>query len=226
VVGVQEMTGLESPRGAESTEPEAAAPVAPPATGILFIFSAPSGAGKDTVIQALKDEGFDLHFAKTCTTRARRATEVDGVHYYFISMEEFSRLREAGELLEWAYVHGNYYGVPRDPVRRALRAGKDVLLKIDVQGAMTVKSALPDAVLIFLLPPSAEEAVSRMRERGTESEDEIQRRIESLEREFNSLDKYDYVVENPRGQVHRAVEKVKAIIIAERCRVKRRRFDI
>lgn len=196
------------------------------ATGILFIFSAPSGAGKDTVIQALKDQGFDIHHALTCTTRARRPNEVEGVHYYFISKDEFARMRDSGELLEWAEVHGNSYGVPREPVRRALRAGRDVLLKIDVQGAETVKSLYPDAVLIFLLPPSAEASIERMLERGTESGDELQRRIRNVQMELASMANYDYVVPNPQGRVHEAVEKVKAIIVAERCRVKRRRFDI
>lgn len=201
-------------------------PAPPPATGILFIFSAPSGAGKDTVIQALKDQGFRLHYALTCTTRQRRSNEVEGIHYYFLTMDDFLRLRDEGELLEWAHVHGNFYGVPREPVRRALQRGEDVLLKIDVQGARTVKSLLPDAVLIFLQPPSAEESISRMRRRGTETEAELEQRIRNLKMELESLSNYDYVVPNPHGMVHCAVDKVKAIILAERCRVKRRQFDI
>lgn len=197
-----------------------------PPTGILFIFSAPSGAGKDTVIQALKHEGLDLHFALTCTTRARRPNEIEGVHYYFKTLAEFERMRDAGELLEWSLVHGNFYGVPREPVRQALRRGQDVLLKIDVQGAEKVKREHPDAVLIFLLPPSAETSIEWMRRRGTETEAELQRRIQSMQSELSSLCNYDYVVVNPQGHVERAVEKVKAIIIAERCRVTRRRFNI
>ncbi len=207
-------------------EPSSQSPHSRRRTGILFIFSAPSGAGKDTVIQALKNEGFDVHYAITCTTRPRRPNEIEGVHYRFVSMAEFERLRDSGELLEHAFVHGNWYGVPREPIRRALQAGKDVLLKIDVQGARTVKAAVPDSVLIFLLPPSVEESIERMRQRRTETEDELQRRIESMAMELNSLPFYDYVVENPRGHVECAVEKVKAIIVAERCRVARRRFDI
>ena len=208
---------------------DAATPAAPATStspGILFIFSAPSGAGKDTVIQHLKNEHFALHYAITCTTRPMRHYESEGNPYYFLTSDEFADLRERGELLEHAHVHGYDYGVPRGPVRAALARGEDVLLKIDVQGARTVKNDQPDAVLIYLLPPSAEESIERMRQRNTETEAELATRIRNIERELNSRSNFDYIVENPRGQVERAVAKVKAIVIAERCRVTRRRFAI
>ena len=137
---------------------------------MLVIVSGPSGVGKDSVIDALQAEPRvpDYHYVVTCTTRPRRSYEIEGVHYRFLGLDGFMALRDAGELLEANEVHGNWYGTPRDDVRRALRSGHDVILKIDVQGAAEVKNRVPEALLIFLVPPSLEDLFQRLRARATE----------------------------------------------------------
>jgi guanylate kinase len=185
----------------------------------LIVFSGPSGVGKDAVITTLKEQGVDLHFAVTVTTRAPRPGEIDGVHYYFVSTAEFEAMQARDELLEWALVHGNYYGTPRLQTRQALAAGKDVMLKIDVQGAAQVKHHVPDAVFIFLAPPAQEQLIERLRGRGTESPDDLKRRIENSRAELARLPEYDYQVINYDGRLVDAAEQIKAIICAEKLRV-------
>ena len=197
----------------------------PQAASILFVLSGPSGVGKDTVITQLKEE-LNLHFAVTVTTRSKRPGEVHGVNYFFASHEEFADLRRRDALLEWAVVHGNNYGTPSEQVRDALRGGKDVLLKIDVQGAAKVKLRVPEAVFIFLAPPNIEELTQRLNNRATESPEDRARRLCDARLEMEHLPEYDYVVVNYRQKVGDAVDRIRSIIAAEKCRVKQRRIEL
>ncbi|MHB1415847.1 MAG: guanylate kinase [Chloroflexota bacterium] len=194
--------------------------------GLLIVLSGPSGVGKDTVIVRLKEKHVSLHYTVTVTTRAKRCGEVHGVNYFFVTPDEFARLRREGELLESAVVHGNNYGTPRGQVREALAAGKDVLLKVDVQGAAQIKERVPDAVFIFLAPPSLNELFERLKARGTESEPELTLRFGNAHREMADLGRYDYVVVNHRDCLDETVEKVASIITAEHCRVKPRHVEV
>lgn len=195
-----------------------------PSPSQLFVFSGPSGVGKDTVIARLRQQHLPLHFAVTVTTRPKRQGEVNGVNYYFVSVEEFRELERQGALLEWAVVHGHRYGTPLAQVREALRSGKDVLLKIDVQGAAKVKQRVPDAVFIFLAPRSITELVQRLVNRATESAEEQARRLRDAYQEMLYLPAYDYVVVNREGQVDEAVERIKCVITAEHSKVHPRRI--
>ena len=185
---------------------------------VLVIVSGPSGVGKDSVIDALRleHEVPDYHYVVTCTTRPRRTYETDGVHYRFLEPATFAALREAGEFLEANEVHGNWYGTPRDDVRRALRAGHDVILKIDVQGAAEVKARVPEALLIFLVPPSLEDLFQRLRSRATESADELDIRQRNAALEIARQDDYDHVVVNETGQIGRTAARIVEIILAEK----------
>jgi guanylate kinase len=192
----------------------------PPAyqRGLLFVLSAPSGTGKDSVIQALKEKGLDFHVVASVTTRAPRPGERDGNPYYFISPEAFDRMVSNNELLEHANVHGNWYGQPIQQITENLRQGRDVLLKIDVQGARTVREKLPGAIYIFLVPGSIEELIDRLTNRQTETAAERKRRLDDAEIELSQRKYYDYVVVNQQGQLDDAVEKLQAIMQAEHCR--------
>ncbi|NJD27940.1 MAG: guanylate kinase [Chloroflexi bacterium] len=185
---------------------------------LLVIVSGPSGVGKDTVINALRSIPADppRHFVVTCTTRPRRAYEEDGVHYHFLTREAFLARREAGALLEANEVHGHWYGTPRDEVRRALRAGRDVILKIDVQGAAVVKQKVPEAMLVFLVPPTLEDLFSRLQARATETADELDVRQRNAALELSRQKDYDHVVLNETGQVERTAARIDAIIRAEK----------
>jgi guanylate kinase len=205
---------------------EASSPLNPPASPLLLVLSGLSGAGKDAVLNGLRQSGFLLEFIVTATTRARRPNERDGVHYRFIPEDSFREMIDRGELLEWAQVYGNLYGVPREPVRQALAAGKDVIIKVDVQGAATIKKGLPQAVFIFLAPPSMEELVQRLRQRRTESPADFELRVKTAGEELEQLSLFDYLVINRQGEMERAVEDIKAIIIAEKCRVKPREISL
>lgn len=187
--------------------------------GVLVVLSGPSGVGKGTVSQALLQAEPNLVLSVSATTRLPRNGETDGVSYYFVSREKFSRMIEGDEFLEWARVYDNFYGTPRLPVEETLARGKDVLLEIDVQGGLQVKSKLPEAVLIFLLPPSWKELEARLAGRGSESPEEVQKRLQWAKRELQSLSLYDYAVVNER--VEKAVEQIRSIITAEKCRTTR-----
>lgn len=195
---------------------------------LLVILSGPSGVGKDTIIEALQARARqpDYHYVVTCTTRGPRPGEVDGRSYRFMSRGAFHALREAGELLEWAEVHGNWYGTPRDDVREALAAGQDVILKIDVQGAQAVKELVPEALLIFLVPPSLEALFERLRARATESADELEVRQRNAAIELARSGDYDYVVVNETGQVERTAARIDEIIAAEKSRSPSRRVRV
>jgi guanylate kinase len=195
---------------------------------VLAIISGPSGVGKDTIIEALRarERHPDYHYVVTCTTRRPRRGEVDGVSYHFMTREAFRGLRDAGELLESAEVHGNWYGTPRGEVRRALAAGHDVILKIDVQGAQKVKEQIPDALLVFLVPPSLEALFERLRSRATESADELEVRQRNAAVELARQGDYDHVVVNETGQVERTAERIDEILAAEKARHPDRRVVV
>lgn len=186
--------------------------------GLLFVLSAPSGAGKDTVIAALKECGIDFHVVISVTTRAPRPGESEGNPYYFVSQQAFEQMVAQEQLLEHALVHGNWYGQPLQQIKDHLQAGRDVLLKIDVQGAATVRRKLPNAIFIFLMPDSIDELESRLVNRHTETEAERIRRLNDARVELAQRDQYDYTVVNRKGQVAQAVEQFRAIMLAEHCR--------
>ncbi len=197
------------------TGPRLAAPLK---QGLLFVLSAPSGTGKDTVINALKEQGMDFHVVASVTTRAPRPGESDGHPYYFVSQEQFQGMVERNELIEYAQVHGNWYGQPMQQIQDNLQQGRDVLLKIDVQGAATVRKKVPGAIYIFLVPGSVEELVERLVNRQTENSEERKRRLDDAEHELAQREHYEYVVENRQGRLEEAVENLKAIMRAEHCR--------
>ena len=195
---------------------------------LLVIISGPSGVGKDTIIDALKRRSRqpEYTFIVTCTTRAPRDGEEDGVHYRFLSLDMFAALRDTGELLEFADVHGHWYGTPRKEVAIALAAGHDVILKIDVQGAQSVKQHVPYALLVFVVPPSLETLFARLRSRATESADELEVRQRNAAIELARQQDYDYVVVNETGQADRTAEHIDTIVAAERRRHPRRRIRL
>jgi guanylate kinase len=185
---------------------------------MLVIVSGPSGVGKDTVIQSLclVPTEPERYFVITCTTRPRRDYEVDGVHYHFLTEEEFATKREAGGFLEANLVHNHWYGTPRDQVREALVAGRDAILKIDVQGAAVVKQKVPEALLVFLVPPSLEDLFSRLQARATESADELDIRQRNAALELARQEDYDHVVRNETGQIALTASRIDEIIRAEK----------
>ena len=185
---------------------------------MLVIVSGPSGVGKDTVIAELREMPSDppRHFVVTCTTRPRRPYEVDGEHYHFLDQAGFERMREDGGFLESNLVHGHWYGTPRSEVRAALSAGRDVILKIDVQGAAVVKQKVPEALLVFLVPPSLEDLFSRLRSRATETADELDIRQRNAALELARQDDYDHVVLNETGRVDLTATRIDEIIEAEK----------
>lgn len=190
----------------------------PDTRGLLFVLSAPSGTGKDTVIQELKTQGMDFHVVASATTRAMRPGESEGHPYHFVSKGRFDEMVAHNELLEHAQVHGNWYGQPLQQIRENVRVGRDVLLKIDVQGAATVRKKIPGAIFIFLVPGSPEELVMRLTSRDTETEAERQRRLQDAKIELAQQEYYDYVVVNRQGHVQEAVQCLRAIMLAEHCR--------
>ena len=185
---------------------------------MLVIVSGPSGVGKDTVISSLCliPTQPERYFVVTCTTRPRRDYEVDGVHYHFMTDDEFTRKRDVGGFLEANLVHGHWYGTPRDQVREALGAGRDAILKIDVQGAAVVKQKVPEALLVFLVPPSLEDLFSRLQSRATETADELDIRQRNAALELARQEDYDHVVLNETGQIARTAARVDEIIRAEK----------
>jgi guanylate kinase len=185
---------------------------------LLVIVSGPSGVGKDTVIShlCLVPAEPERYFVITCTTRPRREYEVDGVHYHFLTHEEFERRRDAGGFLEANLVHGHWYGTPRDEVRAALAAGRDAILKIDVQGAAVVKQKVPEAMLVFLVPPSLEDLFSRLQARATETADELDVRQRNAALELARQEDYDHVVLNETGKVAITAARIDEIIRAEK----------
>jgi guanylate kinase len=193
---------------------------------LLIIVSGPSGVGKDSVVQRMKERGFPFHFVVTATDRLPRPTEVPGVDYYFYTTEQFERMIAQGELLEHAWVYGQHKGIPKTHVREALASCQDVVMRLDVQGAETVKGLLPAAISIFLLCESEDELVSRLRARRTESEQALQHRMDMAYEEMARIPDFDYVVINRREGLDAAVDDVVAIIRAEHCRAIPRRIHL
>ncbi len=188
--------------------------------GLLVVISGPSGVGKGTVRKALFEmQNHNLVYSVSMTTRKMRPGEKDGVDYYFVSKEEFEKRIEEGKFLEHAEFVGNYYGTPLDKVNERLEAGNEVVLEIEVEGALQVKKKVPDCVMIFIVPPGKQALYDRLRKRGTESEDIIQARIEKANREFKLAKFYDYIVVN--DEVNNAADRIMAIIRAEHARTNR-----
>ena len=184
-----------------------------------IIISGPSGVGKDAVLALMKESDFPFERIITVTTRPQRAMERDKVDYYFVTSGKFQDMREHGELLEWAQVYGNWYGVPKEAVKEALKKGRDVIIKVDVQGAATIKKIIPQAILIYLVTPSAGELEGRLKQRSTESSADLALRTKIAAEELKQLSFFDYVVINKPGEIAQAVSDIMAIINAEKCRV-------
>ena len=188
--------------------------------GLLLVISGPAGVGKGTINLSLISRNSDIRMSVSATTRQPRPGEIDGVHYFFKTEEEFQKMIESGAFLEYMRVFNtHYYGTPKSFVEQELYEGRSVILEIDVQGAMRVKAAYPDAVLIFIAPPSMSELKSRLIHRGTESSEAIDRRFETAYQEMKYIDRYDYVVVNDILDL--AIARTEDIIVAERCRVTR-----
>ena len=193
---------------------------------LLIVISGPSGVGKDATLTRMKEMGYPFHFVVTATTRPQRPGEVHGRDYYFVSTQEFTSMVEQDELLEHALVYGEYKGIPKAQVRQALASNKDVIMRLDVQGAATVRQLVPDAVLIFLVASSEEEWVNRLQTRQTESSERLEKRMATARQEMARMVEFDYVVVNRDNHLDDTVRQVAAIITAEKCRVKQRRIQL
>ena len=177
-------------------------------------------------INCLKESGYPFHFVVTATTRPKRADEMDGVDYFFVSKSEFADLIENNELLEYAVVYGDYKGIPKQQVRQALASGRDVIMRIDVQGAETIRRLVPEAILIYLSAESEEALVQRLQERKTEPEGQLKIRIATAREEAKRLDLFDYVVINAEDKLNETCQMIVAIITAEKCRVEQREINL
>lgn len=193
---------------------------------LLVVITGPSGVGKDTVIARLKEIGPPCYVTVTATTRPKRPGEIDGVDYFFIDRAEYDRMLAANELLEHAEVYGFGYGIPRGPVREALAAGNDVLLRIDPQGAATIGRLAPGCVRIFIAPPSFPELEARLRSRKSETPEILERRLKTAHQEMARADECDYIVVNAEGELDQTVKEIAAIMRAERRRIHRQRVVI
>jgi len=189
---------------------------------ILVVLSGPSGVGKDAVLARMRKLGRPFHYVITATTRPKRAGEKNGVDYYFHSRKEFQQMIDKHQFLEWANVYDNYYGVPEDEVTSALSKGLDAIVKVDVQGAATIKKTLPQAVFIFLMPPSVEELEKRLRKRRSESSEDLALRLERARGEIKSLPLFDYVITSRQNKLDEVVSQIDSIVAAEKRRVKPR----
>jgi len=193
---------------------------------LLIVISGPSGAGKDAVVQRMKERGLPFHFVVTATTRPRRPNEVEGTDYFFISKEEFARMIEQDELFEYAIVYGDYKGNSKRQVREALASGKDVVMRLDVQGAETVRKLVPEALLIFITTDSEEELVGRLKQRKTETDDSLAIRIATARKELQRMGAFDYVIVNHDDLLDHTVDIVRAIIDSEHHRVRQRKVNL
>ncbi len=190
---------------------------------LLIVISGPSGIGKDTVVQGMKDRNLPFHFVVTATTRPPRANEVHGKDYFFYSKDKFEEMIARGDFLEYAWVYSSYKGVPKSQVREALESGEDVVMRLDVQGAETVHNLCPDAVLIFLTAKRKEEWLQRLKDRHSETDEELALRIKTAKREFDTLDIFDYIVVNEQDKLGRTLDIIEDIISTEHHRVHPRR---
>ena len=188
---------------------------------LLVVISGPSGVGKDAVLSVLRSRGRPYHFAITATTRPSRGAEMDSRDYYFLTPERFEQMAAAGDLMENALVYGHRYGVPKGPVREALAGGLDVLMRTDVQGAATIKGAVPQAVTIFLAPASLADLEERLRRRATDSQETLRVRLATARREMDAAGHFDHIVVNAEGRLEEAADEIGRIIAAERARPER-----
>ncbi len=188
---------------------------------MLVVLSGPSGVGKDTLLKRLKERGHDFAFVVTMTTRPKREGEVEGVDYLFVNKSTFADMMQDDELLEHSLVYGDYKGIPKQQVRDAIRSGKDVLMRIDVQGAAKIRKIVPNVVTIFLAPESEGELERRLSERKTETPENLKIRIATAREEMKRIKEFDYVVVNRVNAQDQAVDQIVAIITAERCKVHR-----
>jgi guanylate kinase len=193
---------------------------------LLIVISGPSGVGKDSVVNTMKARGLPFHFVVTATTRPPRDGETHGVDYYFYSKEEFAEMIEQDELLEYAFVYNDYKGIPKFQVREALTSGQDVVMRLDVQGAATIKELYPDALLIFLTTDTEEELVERLQARKTESLPELKLRIATARKELDRVKEFDYVVVNRDDELDKTVDIIESIIYAEHHRVNHRKVSL
>ena len=193
---------------------------------LLIVISGPSGVGKDSVVQRMKEREFPFHFVVTATTREKRPSEVNGRDYFFLSKDDFAQMIEANEVIEYAIVYGDYKGIPKAQVRDAFASGQDVVMRIDVQGAETVRKLAPEALLIFITCENEEELEDRLRKRKTESADSLSLRIATARKELQRLEAFDYVIVNQDFHLDDTVEKVRAIIAAEHLKVHHRKVTL
>jgi len=193
---------------------------------LLIVISGPSGVGKDSVLQALKARNLPMHFVVTATTRSPRPEEKHGVDYFFVSLEEFERMIAEDELIEHAIVYNQYKGIPKAQIREAFASGKDVVLRVDVQGAARLQSLYPNALMIFLLPSNEQEWIDRLRRRNTETPENLVLRVETARKEIESLPRFDYMVINAEDRLEQAADTIVAIIQAEHHKVCHRIINV
>lgn len=186
---------------------------------LLIVISGPSGVGKDAVVRRLKERGFPFHFVITATDRAPRPNEVHGVDYFFLTTTALESMIEKDELLEHAVVYGQHKGIPKQQVQEAMASGRDVIMRVDVQGASTVRRLVPEAVLIFLTASSEKELEQRLQRRDSDSPEQLKARIRTAREEMKCLPEFDYVVVNREGELDKAADDVMAIVQTEHCRV-------
>ncbi len=192
-----------------------------PSQPLLLVMSGPSGVGKNSLAHALlRRHPTTLRRVVTATDRPRRPSETQGVDYHFLSTAEFERLIEEEELIEWAVVYGQYKGIPEWALEQALESGQDVLVLVDIQGAAAVRDFMPQAISVFVAPPSEAELVRRLRKRGGDTERQVEARISTAREEMCHLEEFDYLVINYEGRLDQAVEQIEAILTAERCRIR------
>ncbi|MEE9216969.1 MAG: guanylate kinase [Anaerolineales bacterium] len=203
-----------------------AAVIEQPAEPLLVVISGPSGVGKDTVLDHMEQRGLPFHFVVTATTRSQRPGETEGVDYFFVEEQVFLDMIDKGELIEHALVYNDHKGVPRQQIREAMESGRDVVMRVDVQGAKTIRALAPEALLIFLTAGDEQELERRLRKRRTESEADLQLRLATAKEELGYLEIFDYAVLNADSQVEKAVDSILAIIQAEHHRVDPRRVEL
>jgi len=193
---------------------------------LLIVISGPSGAGKDTILQRMKERELPFHFVVTATTRPRRDNEIDGRDYFFVTKEEFARMIDEDDLIEHAMVYGDYKGIPKNQVREALTSGMDVVMRVDVQGAETVRRLAPDALMIFITTETEQDLVHRLETRKTETADSLALRIATARKELKRVEAFDYLIVNREYHLDETVDTIRSIIDAEHHRVKPRKVEL
>ncbi len=201
-------------------------PLSLPKKPLLIILSGPSGVGKDALLNRMKELKYPLEYITTVTTRSRRAGEREHIDYHFITPQKFQDMIKQEELLEHANVYGNWYGVPKQPIKQALNRDRDTIVKVDIQGAAAIKKIVPQAVFIFLMPPSMEELGNRLKKRHTESSFDLNLRMQTATEEIKQLSLFDYVIYSQQDEIDGAVMDIVAIITAEKCRVAPREINL